>query len=303
MKLLDIDLTSGIIAASDTTNVVQIKEVVEKYAGMTADEILTSLLSKLLAFGLKFVGALVIFFVGRWLMNRFCNFIIKLLTRRHVEPSVQSFLRSFINITLMLVLVVMVIGIFGINTTSFVALFASAGVAISMALSGSLQNFAGGLMILVFKPYKVGDFIEAQGQSGTVKEIQIFNTVLITGDNRTIFVPNGNLSNDIIVNYSRAGVRRVEWTFGIGYGDRYETAKKVLAELLEADARILREPPVFIALHSLGDSSVNVLVRAWVATEDYWNVYYDLNRKVYKAFAENDVNIPYPQMDVHLIKD
>ena len=160
MKLLDIDLTSGIIAASDTTNVVQIKEVVEKYAGMTADEILMSLLSKLLAFGLKFVGALVVFFVGRWLMNRFCNFIIKLLTRRHVEPSVQSFLRSLINITLMLVLVVMVIGIFGINTTSFVALFASAGVAISMALSGSLQNFAGGLMILVFKPYKVGDFIQ-----------------------------------------------------------------------------------------------------------------------------------------------
>lgn len=303
MEFLNIDLATGIIAASDSTEVVQIKEVVEKYAGMTAEEILSSLLSQLLVFGLKFVGALVIFFVGRWLMRRFCNFIIKILTRRHVEPSVQSFLRSFINITLMLILVVMVIGIFGINTTSFVALFASAGVAISMALSGSLQNFAGGLMILVFKPYKVGDFIEAQGQSGTVKEIQIFNTVLITGDNRTIFVPNGNLSNDIIVNYSRAGVRRVEWTFGIGYGDRYETAKKILLDLLETDARILREPPVFIALHSLGDSSVNVLVRAWVSTENYWDVYYDLNRKVYKAFTENDVNIPYPQMDVHLIKD
>ena len=183
---------------------------------MTADEIISTLLSHALSFGLKFVGALLIFFIGRWLMNRFSRFVVHLLARRHVEPSVQSFLRSFINITLMLILIVLIIGIFGINTTSFVALFASAGVAISMALSGSLQNFAGGLMILVFKPYKVGDFIEAQGQSGTVKEIQIFNTVLITGDNRTIFIPNGNLSNNIIINYSRAGLRRVEWTFGIG---------------------------------------------------------------------------------------
>ena len=303
MKLLNIDLTSTLTATSDTTHVDPIKEVVEKYAGMTADEIISTLLSHALSFGLKFVGALLIFFIGRWLMNRFSRFVVHLLARRHVEPSVQSFLRSFINITLMLILIVLIIGIFGINTTSFVALFASAGVAISMALSGSLQNFAGGLMILVFKPYKVGDFIEAQGQSGTVKEIQIFNTVLITGDNRTIFIPNGNLSNNIIINYTRAGMRRVEWNFGIGYGDRYETAKKVLVELLEADPRILREPPYFIALHSLGDSSVNVLVRAWTSVDSFWDVYYDLNRKVYKAFAENDVNIPYPQMDVHLIKD
>lgn len=303
MELLEIDLSSVLTEVVDTTRVDPVKSVIEQYAGMTADEIFSALFSHLLAFGLKFVGALIIFFAGRWLMQRFSRFIMHMLERRHVELSVQSFLGSFINIVFMLILVVLVIGIFGVNTTSFVALFASAGVAIGMALSGSLQNFAGGLMILVFKPYKVGDFIEAQGQSGTVKEIQIFNTVLITGDNRMIFVPNGNLSNNIIVNYSRAGIRRVEWTFGIGYGDRYETAKKVLAELLEADARILREPPYFIALHSLGDSSVNVLVRAWVSTENFWDVYYDLNRKVYKAFAENDVNIPYPQMDVHLIKD
>lgn len=182
MKLLNIDLASNLTAIPDTTHVDPIKEVVEKYAGMTADEIISTLLSHALSFGLKFVGALLIFFIGRWLMNRFSRFVVHLLARRHVEPSVQSFLRSFINITLMLILIVLIIGIFGTIRLRSSLCFCR-GVAISMALSGSLQNFAGGLMILVFKPYKVGDFIEAQGQSGTVKEIQIFNTVLITGDN------------------------------------------------------------------------------------------------------------------------
>ena len=169
-----------------------------------------------------------------------------------------------------------------------------------MALSGTLQNFAGGVMVLLFKPYRVGDYIEAQGQSGTVKEIQLFNTVLNTPDNKTILVPNGSLSTGIINNYSHEERRRVDWTFGIGYGDSYDYAKATLRELLEADERILKDPAYFIALHSLGDSSVNIVVRAWVATPDYWNVYFGMNEKVYKVFNERGINIPFPQMDVHL---
>ncbi|MCD7710713.1 MAG: mechanosensitive ion channel [Porphyromonadaceae bacterium] len=303
MDLLSIDVNNVASAPSDTIQTDPIRMMIEKYAGMSGSEILSSLLSNLLSFGLKLVGAIVVFFLGRWLLRKFSGFIVHALARHRVDPSVQSFLRSFINITLMLVLVVLVVGIFGINTASFIALFASAGVAVSMALSGSLQNFAGGLMILVFKPYKVGDFIQAQGQSGTVKEIQIFNTVLVTLDNCTIFIPNGSLSNNTIVNYSRNGSRRAEWTFGIAYGDSYEEAKKVLTELLDADPRVLREPAYYIALHSLGESSVNIIVRAWTLSENYWDVYFDFNSVVYKTFRERGIHIPFPQMDVHLVKE
>ncbi|MBQ8424122.1 MAG: mechanosensitive ion channel [Coprobacter sp.] len=299
MKLLNLilDVTG---TPADTTQVVPVEALVEKLSGMSGAEIISSLTSGLLSFGLKCVGALVIFFVGRWLMKRFTGFVSKVLNKRHVEPSIQSFLRSLINITLMITLIILIIGIFGVNTSSFVALFASAGVAVGMALSGSLQNFAGGVMILLFRPYKVGDYIEAQGQSGTVKEIQIFNTVLSTVDNRIIFIPNGNLSNNIITNYSHEDLRRVDWTFGIGYGDSYEDAKAVLADLLAIDKRVLRTPEPFIALNSLGESSVNIVVRVWVKSADYWDVYFDLNRDVYKTFAEKGISIPYPQMDVHI---
>ena len=177
------------------------------------------------------------------------------------------------------------------------------GIAVGMALSGTLQNFAGGVMVLLFKPYKVGDYIEAQGQSGTVKEIQIFNTILNTPDNKTIIVPNGGLSTGIINNYSKEGKRRVDWTFGIGYGDDYDKAKEVLSRMLDEDTRVLKDPAYFIALHSLGDSSVNIVVRAWVATSDYWSVYFDMNERVYKEFGKYGLNIPFPQMDVHVIKE
>ena len=174
------------------------------------------------------------------------------------------------------------------------------GVAIGMALSGTLQNFAGGVMILLFKPFKVGDTIEAQGQSGTVREIQIFNTILATPDNKIIIIPNGGLSTGLMKNYSREATRRVDWEFGIAYGDDYTKAKAVIARLLDADGRVLKDPAYFIALTSLGESSVNIVVRAWVNAGDYWGVYFDMNEKVYKTFAEESLNIPFPQLDVHL---
>ena len=250
--------------------------------------------------GSKILLAIVVFLVGRWIVRRLNKLLAKILEKRHVEASLSTFVKSLVNITLTLLLIIVVIGVLGIETSSFIALFASAGVAIGMALSGTLQNFAGGVMILLFKPFKVGDTIEAQGQSGTVREIQIFNTILATPDNKIIIIPNGGLSTGLMKNYSREATRRVDWEFGIAYGDDYTKAKAVIARLLDADGRVLKDPAYFIALTSLGESSVNIVVRAWVNAGDYWGVYFDMNEKVYKTFAEENLNIPFPQLDVHL---
>ena len=252
--------------------------------------------------GSKLLAAIFILLIGRWIIRRLKKLINNLLEKRQVEASLATFTRSLINITLNFLLVLMLVGTLGVETSSIIALFASIGVGIGMALSGTLQNFAGGIMILLFKPFKVGDFIEAQGQSGTVKEIQIFNTILTTPDNKIIIIPNGGLSTGITQNYSKEALRRVDWQFGIAYGDSYNKAQEVIARLLNADNRILKEPAYFIALTSLGESSVNIVVRAWVNASDYWGVYFDMNEKVYKTFAEESINIPFPQLDVHLVK-
>ena len=252
--------------------------------------------------GTKLLAAIFILLIGRWIIRRLKKLINNILEKRQVEASLATFTRSLINITLNFLLVLMLVGTLGVETSSIIALFASIGVGIGMALSGTLQNFAGGIMILLFKPFKVGDFIEAQGQSGTVKEIQIFNTILTTPDNKIIIIPNGGLSTGITQNYSKEALRRVDWQFGIAYGDSYNKAQEVIARLLNADNRILKEPAYFIALTSLGESSVNIVVRAWVNASDYWGVYFDMNEKVYKTFAEESINIPFPQLDVHLVK-
>ena len=184
--------------------------------------------------------------------------------------------------------------------TSFIAILGAAGLAVGMALSGTLQNFAGGVMILIFKPFKVGDVIDAQGYLGAVKEIQIFNTVLTTPDNKTIIIPNGGLSTSSMTNYSTEETRRVDWTIGIGYGDDVDKAEQVIKRMCDEDTRILKDPEVFIAVSELADSSVNFAVRAWVKSDDYWGVFFDMNKKVYKVFAEEGLNIPFPQMDVHV---
>lgn len=288
---------------ADTTKVVSLFKKLSNASDVSFQQLLGQITSGLMHFAIKVLIALAIFWIGKWLMKKIRKFVSGILIKRNVELSLRTFLLSLINISLMLILLVIVIGILGINTSSFVALFASAGIAVGMALSGTLQNFAGGVMVLLFKPYKVGDYIEAQGQSGTVKEIQIFNTILNTPDNKTIIVPNGGLSTGIINNYSKEGKRRIDWTFGIGYGDDYDKAKAVLSRMLDEDTRVFKDPAYFIALHSLGDSSVNIVVRAWVATSDYWSVYFDMNERVYKEFGKYGLNIPFPQMDVHIIKE
>lgn len=272
----------------------------ESLSTMSLDTLVSKLIDLSVSLGSKLLIAIVVFFIGRWLIRRINRMVIRIMEKKQVEASLFTFTRSLINITLNFLFVVILIGVLGIETSSFIALFASAGVAIGMALSGTLQNFAGGVMILLFKPFKVGDFIEAQGQSGTVREIQIFNTIMATPDNKIIIVPNGGLSTGIMKNYSKEEERRVDWEFGIGYGDSYDKAKAVIARLLDADTRILKEPAYFIALTSLGESSVNIVVRAWVKAPDYWAVFFDMNEKVYKTFAEENLNIPFPQLDVHL---
>ena len=276
------------------------KELFTSTSNVSLDVFLAKMIDLGISVGSKILLAIVVFLVGRWIVRRLNKLLAKILEKRHVEASLSTFVKSLVNITLTLLLIIVVIGVLGIETSSFIALFASAGVAIGMALSGTLQNFAGGVMILLFKPFKVGDTIEAQGQSGTVREIQIFNTILATPDNKIIIIPNGGLSTGLIKNYSREATRRVDWEFGIAYGDDYTKAKAVIARLLDADGRVLKDPAYFIALTSLGESSVNIVVRAWVNAGDYWGVYFDMNEKVYKTFAEENLNIPFPQLDVHL---
>ncbi|MDO9475601.1 MAG: mechanosensitive ion channel, partial [Pseudohongiella sp.] len=204
------------------------------------------------------------------------------------------------NILLKILVYITALGVLGIQMTSFIALLSAAGLAVGLALSGTLQNFAGGVMILFFKYFKVGDFIEGQGHAGTVKEIQIFVTILTTPDNKTIIVPNGPLATGTLVNFSAQATRRVEWTFGIAYGDDVDKAYTVLRRLMNADERILKDPEPFAGVSALADSSVNIVVRAWVKAEHFWPVFFAMNEQVYKAFATEGLTIPFPQRDVHV---
>lgn len=253
--------------------------------------------------GITILKALIIFVVGRLAIGLINKLIRKILSKRNIEPSVRSFISSLVNVILTILLIVSVVGALGVQTTSFAALLASAGVAVGMALSGNLSNFAGGLIILLFKPYKVGDYIEAQGVGGTVKEMLIFHTVLLTPDNKMIYIPNGSLSSGVVTNFSREDKRRVDWTFGVEYGSDYEQVKQVITRILAADSRILNDPAPFIALTALADSSVNIVVRVWVKSPDYWGVYFDTNQTVYATFNAEGIGFPFPQLTVHQAKD
>ncbi|MDR1920079.1 MAG: mechanosensitive ion channel [Tannerellaceae bacterium] len=248
--------------------------------------------------GFVILKATIIFFVGRLLIGLLRKLIRRLLDKRNIEPTVKSFVSSAVNVVLIVLLIVSVIGALGIETTSFAALLASAGVAIGMALSGNLSNFAGGLIILLFKPFRVNDYISAQGTEGTVKEIQIFHTILHTPDNKRIFIPNGSLSSGVVTNYNVES-RRVEWVFSIDYGSDYGAVKAVTERVLAADARILPIPAPFVALNALADSSVDVVVRVWVKASDYWDVYFAINQAVYETYNAEGINFPFPQLTVH----
>ena len=292
------------VAATDSVATAGVSDTLSSISGMSADEIKQVVTTFVMSFSVKLVKVLLIWFVGRWVLKRVVN-LLKRIMEKHIDNvSVRTFIISIIDVVVMILLILMIIGVLGIDTSSFIAIFASAGVAIGMALSGTLQNFAGGVMILLFRPFKVGDFIEAQGVSGSVKEIQIFNTVITTPDNKVLLLPNGPVSTGIINNYSREPLRRVDFTFSISYGDDFEKAKKVLLALVADDKRVLNEPAApFVELGALAASSIDITVRLWCKQEDYWGIKFDLNKKVYETFPKEGLNFPFQTLTVNVTKE
>lgn len=253
-----------------------------------------------LSFCVSLLGALAFLFIGFWVSKLIVKALRKMMVRKNSDPGLISFVSSLANIALKIMIIISVMGMVGIQMTSFIAVLGAAGIAIGMALQGTLSNFASGVMILIFKPYKVDDYIEAQGVAGVVKEIQIFNTIITTVDNKTIIVPNSSLATNLLTNYSKQDKRRVDWTVGVTYGTDFKVARDSIMRILEADSRVLKDPAPFISIIELADSSVNIVVRVWVNTPDYWDVFFDFNNKVYATFNAEGISFPFPQMDVHL---
>jgi small conductance mechanosensitive channel len=248
------------------------------------------------------VWALVTLILGMWVAKIITNIIVKQLTKREIDQTVVKFLASLIKTALYAVVILATLGQLGIETTSFIALIGAAGLAVGFALQGSLSNFAAGVMLIIFRPFKVGDFISAAGEMGSVHSIAMFVTTLKTPDNKTIFIPNAKLTSDNITNFSTEATRRVDFVFGIGYSDDIDKAKSTINEILDADSRILKDPAKQVVISELADSSVNITTRAWVNAADYWGVYFDVTEKVKKTFDERGISIPFPQTDVHLFK-
>ena len=253
-------------------------------------------------YGLKFAAAIVVFVVGRWIAKILTRLVKRLMERRAIDTTLVKFTGSVTYIALMTFVIVAAMAQVGIQTTSFIAVIGAAGLAVGLALQGSLANFAAGFLMILFRPFKVGDFIEGAGTAGTVEEIQIFTTTLLTPDNKTVIIPNAKLTGDNITNYTKRGTRRVDMVFGIGYGEDIDKARGIMADIIAEDTRILKEPAPKIAVHELADSSVNFIVRPWTKADDYWNVYWDTTENVKKALDDAGINIPFPQRDVHVYK-
>ncbi|MFQ5353504.1 MAG: mechanosensitive ion channel family protein [Thermodesulfobacteriota bacterium] len=262
--------------------------------------IFTKILELLAFYGLKIVAAVFVFIVGRWAARLASNILRKVMTKSEVDATIVSFAVNLIYFALLTFVVIAALAQLGIQTTSFIAIIGAAGLAIGLALQGSLANFAAGFLMIVFRPFKVGDYIDAAGVTGSVEEIQIFTTKLKTPDNKMIIVPNAKLTSDNITNFTTTGTRRVDFVFGIGYADDIDGAKSIISELLEKDGRVLKDPPPTIGVLELADSSVNIAVRPWVNSADYWGLYFDITESVKKRFDAEGISIPFPQRDVHM---
>ncbi len=281
------------------------ERIIDTLATSTPTEILHELLHELLNFGLKVLAALLIYLIGGWIIRRILRIIRRGFERKGTDRTIVSFTTSLVSIVLWVILIIVTISTLGINTTSLAALLAAGGVTFGMAMSGTVQNFSGGIMMLIFKPFKAGDYIEAQGFAGTVQEVNIVNTKLLTYDNKVLILPNGALSNGNITNYSTCQLRRVDKVFSVSYGSDIDTVRRVIREIAAADSRILdKSTPgaadLFIGISELNTSSVDIKVRAWVKREDYWGVFYDLTEAIYRKLPENGISFPFPQLDVHL---
>lgn len=288
--------------ATDSLAVSKVAQTVEQIKEMPLQDALEFVTKGLLGFAWDILIAVAIYIVGRWVVRYIDRLLGRIFERRNVEISLAKFVRSFVKAALYVILIVSIVRKLGVDTSSFVALLASTGVAIGMALSGTLQNFAGGIMILLLRPFRIGDYVQTQGFEGAVKEIKLFNTVINTPDNKLITLPNGPIVNNVINNFSAENRRRVDLTVAISYGDDFDVAREALLAIIAADSRIEQEPAPFVAISSLGDSSVNVVVRVWTKSADYWGVYHDLNEQIYKQLPNKGVHFPYPHLDVHVTK-
>ena len=284
----------------------QANEVTEKTSGLIKavsageiDLLLKQLVSMCVEVGKSILLAIVIYIAGKFVIKLINKLIRRTLEHKNVDSTIQSFLKSFVNITLITLLIIMVVGTLGVNTTSLAALLASAGLAVGMALSGNLQNLAGGIILLFLKPFKVGDFIEAQGVSGTVMAIQIFHTILTTPDNKELFIPNGALSSGNITNYTKNDLRRVDFSIGVEYGTEVDKVKQVTLDLLKQDSRIMQDPVPLIAVKELGDNGVIFVIRVWAKASDYWGVFFDTNERIYAEYNKQGIGFPFPQIQIH----
>ena len=286
-KLPDVPAVPEIPAIPDIPEAAEISEFITTYV---------------IPWSINIFFSIAIFIIGRWVVKIIANLVKKALTKAKMDVILVNFVSSIISTLLLLFVIIAALNQLGVNTTSLIALLGAAGLAVGLALQGSLQNFASGVMLIVFRPFKDGDFVEAAGTSGVVEKISIFTTVMRTPDNREIIIPNGSIYSGTITNYSARSTRRVDMVFGIGYGDDIKKTKEVLNALIEADDRILKDPAPQVAVGELGDSSVNFIVRPWVNSGDYWPVKLDFTENVKLAFDENGISIPFPQMDVHMDK-
>jgi small conductance mechanosensitive channel len=258
--------------------------------------------STLVNFGKNIVIALLIFYVGKFVISLVVRGLRKMMRRQEVDPTLETFVCNLVRMALLVVVIIAAIGALGIQTTSFIAIFGAAGLAVGLALQGSLSNFAAGVLIVLFRPYRVGDFVEAAGIAGVVEQVQILTTVLKTGDNKQIIVPNGQIMDSIITNYSANETRRVDMVVGVSYDDDLDKVRATIQELIDAEERILDDPAPTVAVSELADSSVNFVVRPWVKTPDYWGVMFDLTEAIKKRFDQDGISFPFPQQDVHLYK-
>jgi small conductance mechanosensitive channel len=264
------------------------------------EALLDKIYQLLTVYGLKVIAALAIFLIGRWVAKGVRKLVERIMSKGKVDPTLITFTSNMAYIGLLAFIVIAALGQLGIQTTSFIAILGAAGLAVGLALQGSLSNFAAGFLLIIFRPFKVGDLIEGAGVFGVVEAIQIFTTQLKTADNKTVIVPNAKLTDDNIVNWTVKGTRRVDMVMGIGYEDDIDKARSLMADIIAEDDRILKSPAPQISVSELADSSVNFVVRPWVKVEDYWGVFFDLTEKIKKAFDANGVSIPFPQRDVHV---
>lgn len=299
--LLQVDSTKELMLP-DSLQKAQLSEAIEKVINLDISDMMNELARDAGWFLLKVAIALAIYYLGKLMIRFVIRIMDKSFAHHQVEESLRSFLRSLVKVLLLIMLVLAIIQTLGVNTSSFLAMFASAGLAIGMALSGTLQNFAGGVVILLLRPYKIGDYIEAQGQAGTVSSIGLFSTCIKTPDNQTIYIPNNAISSSIIDNYSQSETRRVDWTISISYGDDVDVARQAILAMLAEDSRVMTDPAPMVVVSKLNNSSIDLSIRVWSLNSDYWGLFFDMNERLYKELPTKGIHFPYPHLTVDIKK-